>query len=701
MKVKKFIVDGQTIEVGGSGGVSLTEITWTELKELKDNNELVPGSMYRITDFVTTTDELGSISAGHRFDIIISALGTSELSEKAFACKHEFTEEELAEYSEREIHYFDNTNLGAWELKYSFENDEDRFGWASNREETATVVIPQRLHILTDNYGNVEYVYDSIENGEVKYIPTSTSDYNDVFFFMTTNISTTSEFEKDFRMSKDMSYSGNSSISLVSGACVESTEGTSLQYNVYPGKGVIYYMKDEWGNEAGYDFKNIMFLKDGQYMYTFSMANPENVIAVPQLYDKNIWWYFGWEGTQGLFDKYIDPNCPRVNPFDSPLYFELVSINSKEIPGKPIKFIQRSWGLYREYCIYISSLQVPMGGMNINQDYYGMDFQDLWTNGTSLVNLTRDHESQVGSSYITSIEGKPNNFSYLDTENIILDASLSDLNLVHHNKIADNYIYTNDTYEVECSQILRTDVESEIRHLPFNIFYGTHNYNNTLGINNRANMFWGFCNDNVLKNNCYFNVFNGSNYSNVLGFGCQQNKLCTMTASNTFKDYCINNLIQCLSSSNEFGYGCHAINMGVHNTNIIFGDRCEKIHLGPWKGRMLFPSFSINVAFTNDFDNKCDQYYNQSDLVNMLWSSEWEESPVEKFDLNTKLWTDHYMDPTIFVRGDTDYLGRSVTSYSLAYKVFNSTGDGRRDSDCLTYTLPMCDNWATAYYISH
>jgi hypothetical protein len=46
--------------------------------------------------------------------------------------------------------------------------------------------------------------------------------------------------------------------------------------------GVIYYMKDEWGNEAPYDFKNIMFkrkVEDGQledligsdtWCYTFS-----------------------------------------------------------------------------------------------------------------------------------------------------------------------------------------------------------------------------------------------------------------------------------------------------------------------------------------------------------------------------------------------------------------------------------------------
>jgi hypothetical protein len=67
---------------------------------------------------------------------------------------------------------------------------------------------------------------------------------------------------------------------------------------------------------------------------------------------------------------------------------------------------------------------------------------------------------------------------------------------------------------------LRTDVNSEIRHLPYNIFVGTANYNNTLGINNRANYFEGLCNNNVLGNNCYYNKFYGANEGNNLGFAC-------------------------------------------------------------------------------------------------------------------------------------------------------------------------------------
>jgi len=57
----------------------------------------------------------------------------------------------------------------------------------------------------------------------------------------------------------------------------------------YSNRGIIYYMKDEWGNECGYDFKNIQFKRkiksDGQldlesgidtWVYTFNAYDYDN-----------------------------------------------------------------------------------------------------------------------------------------------------------------------------------------------------------------------------------------------------------------------------------------------------------------------------------------------------------------------------------------------------------------------------------------
>lgn len=43
------------------------------------------------------------------------------------------------------------------------------------------------------------------------------------------------------------------------------------------GYGVIYRMVDEWGNDCPYDFKNIQFLHNGSYYYTFSISSPSTL----------------------------------------------------------------------------------------------------------------------------------------------------------------------------------------------------------------------------------------------------------------------------------------------------------------------------------------------------------------------------------------------------------------------------------------
>ena len=45
----------------------------------------------------------------------------------------------------------------------------------------------------------------------------------------------------------------------------------------FGGKGVIYFMKDEYNNEAPYDFKNIMFTRNNEAVYTFDALIDEHL----------------------------------------------------------------------------------------------------------------------------------------------------------------------------------------------------------------------------------------------------------------------------------------------------------------------------------------------------------------------------------------------------------------------------------------
>lgn len=145
-----------------------TELTYSELKTLRDKGQLNGGQLYRITDYTTTTTQDGTISAQHDFDIVVRALSDDTLGEEAWAVK------KVGD------NYFANSDVEAWEIKYCLDNDTNRFAWA-----------------------------DAVN-----------------------------------------------------------------------GKGVIYYMKDEFNNECPYDFKNIkMVSSKGYYMFTFDYEGEDYSIV--------------------------------------------------------------------------------------------------------------------------------------------------------------------------------------------------------------------------------------------------------------------------------------------------------------------------------------------------------------------------------------------------------------------------------------
>lgn len=110
--------DWELLNTGGNS-VNMVSVTHSELKVMRDNGELIPGMQYRITDYVATTKQAESQSAGHPFDIIVTANDNHTLSEDARAVQHEGDT------------YFSNCNLEAWKLKYCVDNDANRWFWAT------------------------------------------------------------------------------------------------------------------------------------------------------------------------------------------------------------------------------------------------------------------------------------------------------------------------------------------------------------------------------------------------------------------------------------------------------------------------------------------------------------------------------------------------------------------------------------------
>ena len=124
----------------------LTNITYEELKQLADNSKLEVGAIYRITDYVTMSTQPNTQSAGHQFDIIIRALGENILDEEAKAIQSENDE------------YFANSNLSAWQVWYTLDNDISKYGWAD--EENGKGVI---YRLIDENGNDAPYDFKNIQ----------------------------------------------------------------------------------------------------------------------------------------------------------------------------------------------------------------------------------------------------------------------------------------------------------------------------------------------------------------------------------------------------------------------------------------------------------------------------------------------------------------------------------------------------------
>ena len=124
----------------------MLNVTYSELKNLTDNAKLIKGMQYRITDFVTTCNITGALSeivtssAGHPFDIIVTADNNDTLNANARVCLHEGDA------------YFANNKLSEWKIKYDINNNTDKYQWA---DTTGKGVI----YWMEDEFGN-EASYD-------------------------------------------------------------------------------------------------------------------------------------------------------------------------------------------------------------------------------------------------------------------------------------------------------------------------------------------------------------------------------------------------------------------------------------------------------------------------------------------------------------------------------------------------------------
>ena len=149
-------------------------ITWGELKTMRDAGKLTPGMQYRITDYTCTTTQSNTRSAGHVFDIIVTADDEGTLNEVARAAKHDGDT------------YFANNDLSAWKIWYCLDNDTDRFVWADGTNGKGII------YRMIDEWNN-DIPYD-FKNIQFKH-PDDTTTYPYYYYtFASSNVESNTDY---------------------------------------------------------------------------------------------------------------------------------------------------------------------------------------------------------------------------------------------------------------------------------------------------------------------------------------------------------------------------------------------------------------------------------------------------------------------------------------------------------------------------
>ena len=174
------------------------QIKYDELKSLRDLGKLVPGTQYRITDYTCTTTQSGTKSAGHVFDIIVTADDENTLNEVARAVKHE------------DDTYFANNDLNAWQIWYSIDNDTIRFDWADSTNGKGVIyrMIDEFNNDVPYDFKNIQFYRQWDADKQLWSIISSDNTGVPCYTFSSRGDSSTVEFS-DMSLSIENSFSDN------------------------------------------------------------------------------------------------------------------------------------------------------------------------------------------------------------------------------------------------------------------------------------------------------------------------------------------------------------------------------------------------------------------------------------------------------------------------------------------------------------
>lgn len=512
----------------------LQKVKWAELKDLRDNAQLIPGYFYRITDYKCTTTQSETRSVGNQFDIILLALSENTLSEEGWAMMHDNiydvtfsdgvtkkcylykndniyvvdintlfgTEDDISAIAINEsnktatyngpssmlsdedvpYNYFQNSNLSAWKVWYCLDNDTDRFAWADDSSPS----------IYSEDYG-LWFERDASKDVLGKFAWYATNDESTIL--------TDNEVPKIGDTTYDVEGQADGNVNKLKGF----------------GRGVIYRLIDEWGNDVPYDFKNIQFKR---IKYSGIYANTPYHVGISG-------------GGQ-----------PSLNPYDSSdfeYYYTFSFRTSQSVP------------------VLDSSIYANL------------------TDGNSIMNPS----VSVGNIGVSDQTFNVNTKCAKVCNNVIKELFFENVNYGNYAILKKQFLNNITIFGSSFCNFIDTNC--------YNIVLISRYNTNVTNTNTKSNKIGSNCygliiegDYNKVEEECYGCYILGN--CNIIGSYCHDIKFYYKSTTSTsdsiynmFRSSCNNILLGDFNSRNIFEVGCCGITLGNYNYSNIFKPNCNNI----------------------------------------------------------------------------------------------------------------------------
>ena len=283
------------------------------------------------------------------------------------------------------------------------------------------------------------------------------------------------------------------------------------------GKGVIYYMKDEYNNEASYDFKNVMFARYYADSVQYTIYN--STVRV-----------------NGLVGNYIAPDCWAASYDMDDYIYRYTFMGKYDEDGSLTGFCNNN--KIEPYSnggkLYLNNITIRDAHDNeFKHNCYNIFVKGYCHNNT----ITNSHCIYVSEFWDNKIESECYQIIAESLYKCIFEGN-------------NNIIIVNGN--------MATSTLHEFAERIGTIQYSQHNE-------------FGYGSGNILLNNATYNT---------IGNRCRNIQMSSETTFNTLGDDCQNITFGYDNHYNKIGNSCTYLTLGNHSTNNIFMGNNNSIHYG-------------------------------------------------------------------------------------------------------------------------